>query len=304
MLQAARQADGADGEFDDMLLERLDDVHSAFIRLGEEASGFLEQAFRDFDTNVARKIAGYGSYDALKAHAENDITYVWSWTVRRIVTFLEERVARIADHHESWLQEYLRPVVDAARFENPPQWYERRDFGILEIILATALCAAAVLTKDFWLVLPRLVLGITGTTFPIRYNRRFDAKRIIKGIRLNDMKHGSRLSGLDIERNWIGSENASFGGAAFGAAFGAILGPIGAIAGGAIGAVLGWLVGESLDQRKQKLYQSVVENVMRVLPSMIDELNRRLGEAESAMIQAIGENYKRNMRSLIALMKG
>ena len=112
------------------------------------------------------------------------------------------------------------------------------------------------------------------------------------------------LGPLDVETKWVSEEGAASGGGLVGASVGAIfLGPIGAFAGGAFGALCGWLIGESLPKRKEKLYESVVKEVNRRIPKMMAEFNRILRMTEDAMVKAVRENFERNVRTVIRLLK-
>lgn len=301
---AAEWGDSRASDFDSTLDARLGDIRNAFDLLNQEASAFCDQSFQEFDAALVSAINGYQSHDELKQRAQRDITFIWSQNVARIASFVEERVGSIADQHDKWLQEYLRPVVDAARAQNPPRWLETVPCGAALIILGLVSASASIHFQNIWLAMPAGLSLPSGVIFPLRYHRRFAVKRIIKGVRLADMAKKTGLGPLAVETRWVSEEHAAGVGSFMVGGIGAIfLGPIGGIVGGAVGSLLGWLIGESLTTRKRKLYESVVENVNQRIPQMMAEFNQRLGSTEEAMLRAVKENFARNVRTVVGLLK-
>jgi hypothetical protein len=296
--------DAMSSEFESMLDARVSDIRSAFILLCQESSAFCDRSFEECEQAFASTIDGYQSYSELKQNAQRDLTSVWSRTVQKIALFVEEKVDLIADRHDKWLQDYLRPVLEAARAQNPPLWFERVSIGVALILLALTMTCASVYFQDVLLVaLAAIVLPI-GVLLPLRYHRRFSPKRIIKGIRLRDIRKKSGLGALAVETSWVSEEEAAGGGGfIFGIVGTIFLGPFGGMVGSAVGSLLGWLVGESVTTRKRKLYESVVADVNNRIAHMMAEFNRRLDETEEAMLRAIRENFKGNVRTVVGLLK-
>lgn len=303
VLMGAYEEGFSGSELDRVLFERLDDVRAAFAKLSEEADDYCERIFTEFDKRLVVIIEGYRSHGALRKNGQADIAALWATSISALAAFLENQVTVIADYHENWLQEYLRPAIDAAKRENRPRWFETRSSSIVAVCSGLTLSAAAVYFNDYWIALPVVPIVSAGLILPRKYLEKFNPKRIIESISLTDIRQQANLTRLDVSGEFISSENASFGGATIGIALGSALGPIGAVAGGAIGALVGWLAGESLEDRKMKLYQSVIEDLNRVVPTMLEAFGSRLGETETAMIEAIKMNFKRNVGAVVALMK-
>lgn len=288
---------------DAALVERLDDIHRAFVCLEEDAVRLIQAVLSNFENDLTIMIGGYGSDRQMKSRAQADISALWAEAVNRIATHLEEQIQSIADEHERWLLEYLRPVAEAMRRENPPRWYERWATAWVAVGVGIIAASLGIASGHGWVTL--LASPLAGVAiFPMRYRRKFDVDRLIQGVDLSDVRIQSRLSGLNVERNGSSTVGASASGAAIGASFGLFLGPIGAIAGGALGAVVGWLMGETLDERKEKLFVSVANKVNSILPEMLQELDHRLQQTESAMSLAMKENFLKNVRGMMALMNG
>lgn len=115
--------------FNFVLDERLNDIRKAFGIIYHEGGTFCDQVFKEFETDLQFTINCYSSYRDLKQNAQRDIIRIWSQAIRRIALFVEERVGSIADRHDRWLQDYLKPVIDAAKTQNPPRWFERISSG-------------------------------------------------------------------------------------------------------------------------------------------------------------------------------
>lgn len=303
VLMGAYEEGFTGSELDRVLFERLDDVRAAFAKLSEEAGGFCERTFTEFDEQLVVIVEGYGSHRALKKNAQGDIAASWATSVSKLAAFLENQVSVIADYHEDWLQEYLRPAIDAAKLENRPRWFETKSSATVAVCSGLMLSTVAVILNDYWIALPAVVVVSAGLMLPRRYVQKFNPNRIIQSISLADIRQQANLTRLDVSGDFISSENASCGGATIGIALGSVLGPVGAVAGGALGALVGWFAGESLDDRKMKLYQSVIEDVNLVVPAMLEAFASRLEETEIAMIEAIKMNFRRNVGAVVALMR-
>jgi hypothetical protein len=293
-----------DSALESVLSERLSDISRAFEVLYQESNSFCHRTFEEFHEALLRTIHSYESYSSLRDNAQRDITSEWSDTVKTIAGFVEERVGTIADRHDQWLQEYLRPVVLAARLQNPPYWFERIPVGSAFVLSGLALLTVASMLHNGWVGIPAVVTIGSGIALPLRYHYRFAAKRIVRGVRLSDLSKKSGLRRLDVHTDWVSEEGAGTGGGFIGASVGAIfLGPIGAAVGGALGAMFGWLIGESLTTRKEKLYQSVVREVDLRIPEMMAEFNRRLRTTEDDMVRAVKDNFGKNVRTMVKLLK-
>jgi len=162
--------------FDAVLNERLVDISYAFRLLYREADSFCDRTFEEYHGDLVATIDSYQSYSSLRRNAQRDIGSVWSKAVKRIASFVEGEVGSIADRHDRWLQEYLRPVVDAARLQSPPYWFERSSVGVMCVITGLLLVAVAVMLRDGWAGVPATVLIVSGVVFPLRYENKFAAK--------------------------------------------------------------------------------------------------------------------------------
>jgi DnaJ-class molecular chaperone len=76
---------------DDVLAERLNDVHNAFALLDDEAGQYCQRVFEGFHKALFEVIDAYESYSQLKQDAERDITFLWSRAAGRISDFPEAK---------------------------------------------------------------------------------------------------------------------------------------------------------------------------------------------------------------------
>ncbi len=298
------QANGADEEpIDSLLTERLDDIDVAFEQLYREAESFIDGTLVEFDNATISRINSYRSHAELRNNAQKDVTFLWTTAVEKITNFIELKVNSIADAHDNWLQDYLRPVIDQIRRQNPRRLYERWILAIVSSMLGLVAAGVAFDQGPLWLWAVSAFFLFAGWIFPLMYSRRYASRRIIRGIRMSGAGDNAKLGGLNIF-GWVSDEELAHGVGFVASGIGAVfLGPIGAVLGGLLGGLVGWIFGESLASRKEKVYRSVIENVHQQLPAMVSELDRRLIQTKETMTKLIKENFKRNVHCLVNLLK-
>ncbi len=208
----------------------------------------------------------------------------------------------IADQQDKWLREYLEPSLIVAKRLNPPRWFETGYFVVGVVVAILILIGGAVYYAR---LLPLLVAAVCSSGFlPYRaYKRTFQVERLIKGVQLSDVQANAQVTGLAAETSWVSEEGASAGFGFLTAGIGSFLGPLGAIVGGLVGSLFGWLIGESLQTRKQKLYESVLVSFNQAAPKMLEELERRLKVTEEAMLTTMKDNFSRNVQIILAALK-
>ena len=291
-----RPADGS-------LESRIRHIDDAYEELDREANDHLLKLTQKLFEGIVARLDCYRSHDDLDGHGPSDVRAAWTTYANDVVNYVRSSLWAICQEQENWIQDQLRPILEAARAQHPARWFETPAFAVCAVVAGATFIAAGAYVRVWWLALPSLLTLATGLVFPRRYKRRYDPKSVLRPLDLTSAQRMGRSVSFVVEASASDEDASIFMGNLAGIVGGVFLGPLGASGAGLLGGLLGKVFGSSLEKRKERFYKQVAEQLEQQIKAMMEELNR---QAESYKVQvkdAVRKNYRENAARVIALLE-